>query len=102
MSVTLEREQGAGWDPQPDARVLKAAPGQGRGWAPRRAEPRDVRRHDLAVRAFARLLLPFSLELDPLVVIWVLAVARTTQVVVELGGHERHVARDNSPAPGAS
>ncbi|MDQ3993622.1 MAG: hypothetical protein M3265_02365 [Actinomycetota bacterium] len=54
------------------------------------------------MRAFARLLLPFSLELDPLVVIWVLAVGRTTQVVVELGEHERRVVRDTSPAPGAS
>jgi low temperature requirement protein LtrA len=53
----------------------------------------------LATAAFALLLLPFAHELDPLAAVWLLTGALVTQVVVELSGHEGHLAPDTTPAP---
>jgi hypothetical protein len=39
----------------------------------------------------ALLLIPFASSLSPLVIVWILAVALVTQVVVELLGHEQHI-----------
>ena len=54
----------------------------------------------IATAAFALVLLALATALDPLLVTWLVAGALATQVVVELSGHERHVAPDASPAPG--
>ncbi len=64
-------------------------------------------RHDLAVPGFARFLEPPRLRTiesgdGDRRATWLVAAALATQVVVELSGHEQHVAPDTSPAPGTS
>jgi low temperature requirement protein LtrA len=56
----------------------------------------------MGTAVLALVLLPFGSELDPLVVTWLVAGALAIQVVVELSGHEHHVAPDTSPAAGTS
>ena len=51
----------------------------------------------LAVAGLAGLLAGLSDFLSPVLVLWLLAAMLVTQVVVELGGHERHVARMSGP-----
>jgi low temperature requirement protein LtrA len=56
----------------------------------------------VATTAFALVLLALASELEPLLVTWLVAAVLATQVVVEVSGHEQHVASDTSPATGTS
>ena len=46
----------------------------------------------VATAVLALVLIPFASSLSPLVIVWILAVALVMQVVVELLGHEQHIA----------
>jgi low temperature requirement protein LtrA len=46
----------------------------------------------LTTAVLALVLIPFASSLSPLVIVWILAAALVAQVVVELLGHEQHIA----------